>query len=175
MQLSEFLNLASGGTKYQKGMFSPTPEQIEYLVGQAFGGIGRESMKLATTIEKTVSGEELPIYKIPLYGRFVGETKGSAAESSRFYKNIEELNGMDLEIKGRRENREPTRDFMLENPEARLLPMANKTYKAIQSLRKRRTQLLERNASREAVQRVEEAITKRMKILNDRIKSIKDK
>ena len=82
---------------------------------------------------------------------------------------------MDLEIKGRRENREPTRDFMLDNPEARLLPMANKTYKAIQSLRKRRTQLLERNASREAVQRVEEAITKRMKILNDRIKSIKDK
>ena len=175
MQLSEFLNFASGGTKYQKGMFSPTPEQIEYLVGQAFGGIGRESVKLATTIQKTVSGEELPIYKIPLYGRFVGETKGSAAESSRFYKNIEELNGMDLEIKGRRENREPIRDFMLDNPEARLLPMANKTYKAIQALRKRRTQLLERNASREAVQRVEAAITKRMKILNDRVKSIKDK
>jgi GNAT superfamily N-acetyltransferase len=175
MQLSEFLNFASGGTKYQKGMFSPTPEQIEYLAGQAFGGIGRESMKLATTIEKTITGEELPIYKIPLYGRFVGETKGSAAESSRFYKNIERLNGMDLEIKGRRENREPTRDFMLDNPEARLLPMANKTYKAIQALRKRRTQLLERNASREAVQRVEAAITKRMKILNDRVKSIKDK
>tara|TARA_R110000772_G_scaffold118826_7_gene224643 strand:+ start:227 stop:6631 length:6405 start_codon:yes stop_codon:yes gene_type:complete len=175
MQLSEFLNFASGGTKYQKGMFSPTPEQIEYLVGQAFGGIGRESVKLSTTIQKTVSGEELPIYKIPLYGRFVGETKGSAAESSRFYKNIEELNGMDLEIKGRRENREPTRDFMLDNPEARLLPMANKTYKAIQALRKRRTQLLERNASREAVQRVEAAITKRMKILNDRVKSMKDR
>jgi hypothetical protein len=172
--LAEFLNYASGGTKHQPGVLSPTPEQIEYLVGQAFGGVGREAMKLATTVEKTATGEELPPYKIPLYGRFVGETKSSAAESNRFYKNMERLNRLDLEIKGRRKDREPIGDFMKENPEARLLPMANKTYKDVQALRKRRKELLERDAPKESIQAVEKQITRRMQVLNERVKTLQE-
>lgn len=172
--LAEFLNYASGGTKHQPGVLSPTPEQIEYLVGQAFGGVGREAMKLATTVEKTATGEELPPYKIPLYGRFVGETKSSAAESNKFYKNMERLNRLDLEIKGRREDREPVGDFIRENPEARLLPMANKTYKDVQALRKRRAALLERDAPRESIQAVEKQITRKMQVLNDRVKTLEE-
>lgn len=167
--IAEFLNLASGGTKYQKGMFSPTPEQIEYLVGQATGGVGREISKLITTGEKLATGEELPSYKIPLAGRFYGETKSSAAESSRFYKNMERLNKLNAEIKGRRDNREPLGDFMRENPEARLAPMAEKTYKGIQQLRKRREQLVERDAPRESVKAVEEQIKRRMAVFNERV------
>jgi hypothetical protein len=173
--LAEFLNYASGGTKHQPGVLSPTPEQIEYLVGQAFGGVGREAMKLATTAEKTVTGEDLPPYKIPLYGRFVGETKSSAAESNKFYKNMERLNRLDLEIKGRREDREPVGDFIRENPEARLLPMANKTYKDVQELRKRRKALLERDASRESIKAVENQITRKMQLLNDRVKAFEER
>jgi hypothetical protein len=170
--LAEFLNYASGGTKYQPGVVSPTPEQIEYLVGQVFGGVGREAIKLTTTVQKTATGEDLPPYKIPLYGRFVGETKSSAAESNKFYKNMEKLNRLDLEIKGRREDREPVGDFMRENPETRLLPLANKTYKDVQALRKRRAALLERDAPRESIQAVEKMITRKMQVLNDRVRAM---
>jgi hypothetical protein len=172
--LAEYLNLASGGTKHQPGVLSPTPEQIEYLVGQVFGGVGREAMKLSTSIEKTATGEDLPPYKIPLYGRFFGETKSSAAESNRFYKNMERLNRLDLEVKGRREDKEPIGDFIRENPEARLLPLANKTYKDIQELRKRRAALLERDAPKESIQAVEKMITRRMQALNDRVKAFEN-
>ena len=171
-ELSEFLNYASGGTKYQPGVLSPTPEQIEYLVGQVFGGVGREAIKLTTSIEKTATGEDLPPYKIPLYGRFVGETKSSAAESNKFYKNMEKLNRLDLEVKGRREDGEPIGDFMRENPETRLLPLANKTYKDVQALRKRRAALLEKDAPRESIQAVEKMITRKMQVLNDRVKAM---
>jgi hypothetical protein len=170
--LAEFLNYASGGTKYQPGVVSPTPEQIEYLVGQVFGGVGREAIKLTTTVQKTATGEDLPPYKIPLYGRFVGETKSSAAESNKFYKNMEKLNRLDLEIKGRREDREPVGNFMRENPETRLLPLANKTYKDVQALRKRRAALLERDAPRESIQAVERMITRKMQVLNDRVRAM---
>jgi hypothetical protein len=170
--LAEFLNYASGGTKYQPGVVSPTPEQIEYLVGQVFGGVGREAIKLTTSIEKTATGEDLPPYKIPLYGRFVGETKSSAAESNKFYKNMEKLNRLDLEVKGRREDREPIGDFMRENPETRLLPLANKTYKDVQALRKRRAALLEKDAPRESIQAVEKMITRKMQVLNERVKAM---
>jgi hypothetical protein len=171
--LAEFLNYASGGDADRKGVLSPTPEQIEYLVGQAFGGVGREAIKLTTTIQKTATGEDLPPYKIPLYGRFVGETKSSAAESNKFYKNMMELNELQSVVDGRRDRREPIGDFMRENPETRLLPLANKTYKDVQALRKRRAALLERDAPRESIQAVENMITRKMQVLNERVKALK--
>jgi hypothetical protein len=173
--LAEFLNAASGGDKDRQGVISPTPEQIEYLIGQATGGVGRELVKLTTTIDKTITGEELPPYKIPLYGRFVGETKSAAAESNKFYKNMKELNELNNVVTGRRERKEPLGDFLKENPEARLLPLANKTFKDVQELRKRRKALLERNAPKESIQAVEKLITRRMQVLNERVKAMEDR
>jgi hypothetical protein len=170
--LAEFLNAASGGDKDRQGVISPTPEQLEYLIGQATGGVGRELVKLTTTIDKTITGEDLPPYKIPLYGRFVGETKSAAAESNKFYKNMKELNELNNVVKGRRDRKEPLGDFMRENPEARLLPLANKTFKDVQELRKRRAALLERGAPKESIQAVEKMITRRMQVLNDRVRAM---
>jgi hypothetical protein len=64
-QLSEFLNLATGGTDYKPGVFSPTPDQIDYLVGVAFGGVGREALKAEQTVTAGVTGEELPRTRSP--------------------------------------------------------------------------------------------------------------
>lgn len=171
-QIAKFLNYASGGTEFKPGVLSPTPDQIDYLIGQATGGLGREALKVEQTVTKTITGEELPSYKIPLVGRFYGETKSSAAESSRFYKNMTELNEHENEIKGRREKRQPIGDYFQENPEARLAPMARKTYADIQKLRKRREMLVERDAPRESVKAVENQITTKMRMLNERVEAL---
>ena len=170
-QIAKFLNYASGGTEFKPGVLSPTPDQIDYLIGQGTGGIGRELLKAEQTALKTASGEELPPYKIPVVGRFYGETKSSAAESGRFYKNLTKLNEHENEIKGRRESKQPIADYIAENPESRLAPMGRKVYADIQKLRKRKEQLVERDAPRESVQAVEKMITARMKTLNDRVAS----
>jgi len=171
-QIAKFLNYASGGTEFKPGVLSPTPDQIDYLIGQGTGGLGREALKVEQTIAKTATGEELPPYKIPLVGRFYGETKSSAAESGRFYKNLTKLNEHENEIKGRRASGQPTAEYMTENPEARLAALGRKTYTDIQKLRKRKEQLVERDAPRESVQAVEKMITQRMKTLNDRVSAL---
>jgi hypothetical protein len=173
-KIAEYLNLASGGTDFKPGIFSPTPDQLEYLFGQATGGVGREISKLVTTVEKTVTGEDLPSYKIPLVGRFYGETKSSAAESGRFYANMEKLNKHENEIKGRREKKQPMGDYLTENPEARLAPMARATDQEIRKLRKRRESLIERDAPKESVQAVEKMITRKMQVLNDRVRALEE-
>ncbi len=173
-EIARFLNFASGGTDFKPGVLSPTPDQLEYLVGQATGGIGRELSKAATTVEKTITGEELPSYKIPLVGRFYGETKSSAAESGRFYKNMEKLNKHENEIKGRRESKQPLGDYLKDNPEARLAPMARKVYQDVRELRKRREALIDRNAPKESVQAVEKMITRKMQALNDRVRTLEE-
>lgn len=168
-QVAKFMNYASGGTKYQPGVLSPTPDQIDYLIGQATGGLGREALKASTSIEKTYTGEELPAYKIPVVGRFYGEAKGSAAEASRFYKNLERLNKLENEIKGRRENKEPLGDFLSEHPEARLAKRAHEIQSDLKKLRERKEKLIERDAPRESIKVVEEQMTRKMKLLNDRV------
>ena len=168
-EVSYYLNLMSGGDKDVKGVISPTPDQIDYLIGQAFGGLGREALKVAKTAEATVTGEELAPYNIPLAGRFYGNTKAGYAESSKFYRNIERLNTLENQIQGRQKRGESTADFVKENPEARLIAASNQIERNISALRKRKEKLIKDGAPRASVRAVENQITAQMKRLNEKM------
>jgi hypothetical protein len=171
-ELARFFNLASGGTDFTPGKFSPTPEQLEYLGGQLTGGVGRETGKIVKTAELLATGEDLPPYVIPLAGRLYGENTGSAAESNRFYENIRQMNLHNNELQGRRLRREPTGEYLRENPDARLATQASRVYRQIQDMRKRKREMLGRNASRESIRLIEQQITNRMKQFNDQVSRI---
>ena len=171
-QLSYYLNLASGGTDFAPGGVSPTPDQLDYLIGQVTGGVGRESMKVEQTISALATGQDLPPYQIPLAGRMYGKTTGSAAEASAFYDNIREMNVHNNELQGRRLRREPTGEYLRENPDARLATQASRVYRQVQDLRKRKREMVERGASRESVKIIEQQITNRMQQFNDRVSRI---
>ena len=171
--LSKFLNYASGGTEFKKGVFSPTPDQIDYLAGVATGGLGREISKGAQTVGATISGEELPTYKIPLVSRFYGNTNEAASVASKFYENIKELNEHAAEIKGRRESRQDVGEYMKDNPEARLTPMATGVYNIINNLTKQKKMALERGLPRERIKQIETQMQMQMKRLNDRVREVR--
>jgi hypothetical protein len=168
-ELSYYLNLASGGTEFAPGAFSPTPDQLDYLVGQIFGGLAREGMKVEQTAAALVTGQELPPYKIPLVGRFYGDTAGSSATSSRFYNNLQRMNIHSNEIAGRREAGRPIGEYMAKNPEARLASEAQRTYRDVQKLRKRKREMLDKGASKESIRVIEQQITRRMERFNERL------
>ena len=169
-EISYFLNLASGGTKYQKGAISPTPDQLDYLVGQATGGVGREIMKAEQTITSMLTGEELPSYKIPLVGRFYNDTSSQAAQANQFYDNITKMANHENEIKGRMKNRENTTEYLRENPEARLWRMANRIENEISELNRQKKELIAKNAPKEQVQRIEQMRTRKMEQFNNTVR-----
>lgn len=172
--MAKFLNGATGGTDYTPGGASPTPDQIDYLIGQLTGGVGRELLKAEQAVTSQFTGEELPIYKIPLVGRFIGDSEGQAAERNRFYNNIILLNKHEREIKGRQKDRVPARDYLMEYPEARLYSYANQVERNIRTLRKRRDVLIEQDAPKERVKQVENQMTIQMKKFNERVKSAQE-
>ena len=173
--LSEALNTASGGTKYTPGVISPTPDQIDYLIGQATGGVGREILKTEQTIRSTITGEELPPNKMPLVGRFYGDTKGSSSVANKFYENLLMLNKHENEIKGRAKNSENVQEYLRDNPEARLFQSANTVERNVQQLRKLRNELVEKDAPKERIKAMEANITKQMSTLNDSIEKAEAK
>jgi hypothetical protein len=167
--LAEFMNSVSGGTKDAPGRISPTPDQIDYFISQVFGGVGREALKIERTIRSQFTGEELPPQAIPLAGRFYGDTKGSSAVSSAFYENLKEMNIHENTIKGMRKRKENVQEYFKENPEARMFDEAGRVEREVQALRKRRRELVEKNAPKESVRAIEARITARMKRFNDRV------
>jgi hypothetical protein len=169
------LNAVSGGTDYKPGVVSPTPDQIDYLIGQVTGGVGREVLKVSQAVESGVTGEDLPTYKIPVAGRFYGDIKELSAVSSRYYDNLTRMNQHENEIKGRAADRVPIGDYFEDNPEARLVSLSNRIEREVSDLRRRKRELIKREASKESIKMVEEAIRRRMQSLNDAIERAQER
>jgi hypothetical protein len=169
--LSEAINIMSGGTEYTRGTLSPTPDQIDYLWGQVTGGVGRELSKVEQTATATATGETLPLYKIPLVGRFVGDADGPTGQASRFYESLNRINAHEAQMKGlAKDGRlEEARQYRDENPEVALITVANVTERQVRRLRARKRELLANDAPREAITAIEEQITQAMKRLNEAV------
>ena len=174
-KLAEFLNFASGGTKYKKGELSPTADQIDYLVGQATGGVGREVQKVSETIKSQFTGEELPTYRKPLVGKIFGDINSPAAVSARFYQTVTEMAQHENEIKGRQKNRENVREYFNEYPEAKLIDQANRIENDISKMNRDKRELMERNAPKEQIKRIEDRKINIMRQFNQRVVKMSQK
>ena len=173
--VAETINTLSGGTKYKPGIASPTPDQIEYLIGQVTGGVGREVGKTVTTAESFATGEDLPSHKVPLLGRFYGNSEGQAAQGNAFYSNIKEINEHESTVKGLRKDHKgrEAAEYIRDNPDAMLIGIANKTEQRVQELRRSKRELTERGASKESIKMIELRITNEMKRFNERVEMLK--
>jgi hypothetical protein len=170
--LAEHINKLTGGTNYKAGAWSPTPDQIDYVFGQIFGGTGREVMKLDETVSSLLHGEELPTHKIPLVGRLYGETSGNSVERSNYYDNIKMLNEHAAEIKGLRHEQDGSKKvsaYLLDNPEARLTVTSKGIQAEIDKLNDRRRELARRGAPSTTLRALDDRIGKTMKRLNDQV------
>ena len=168
-ELSKFLNYASGGTKYQKGLVSPTADQLDYLIGQATGGVGREVLKAEQAVTSLATGEELPSYKVPLVGKFYGDVGSQASQANKFYDNITNMANHENEVKGRIKNREDVNSYYRDHPEARLYTQANTAENEITKINKEKKDAIERNSPPAVIKRIEDRKTAIMKRFNDRV------
>lgn len=164
--LSEAINYATGGTDYVPGKFSPSPDAIDYLIGQAAGGIGRELSKAARWGTGAVTGEEVSMYATPLIGRFAGSVSGSSAARDRFYDTLRRLNEEEAEFKGRREHGEDAASYLRDHPDVRYADAAQHIEREISALTKRKREMVRRGASREMVRLIERQIQARMDRVN---------
>lgn len=172
---SEAINLATGGNEYVAGVLSPTPDQIDYLIGQVTGGVGRELSKLEQTSLGLIRGETVPAFKVPLLGRFVGDAASQASEGTAFYANVAKFNELETEIKGLQGDGRVAEAQQLRagRPDAYLIAVANAAERQVQRLRREKRALIEDGAPRERVKEVEARITQAMARLNRAAEAVK--
>lgn len=165
---AELINKATGGTDAKQGLWSPTPDQIDYLIGQIAGGTGREIMKAEQVVESAFTGEELPTYKVPLVGRLIGSTGDGAVEATAYYDNLKRLNEHEAEIKYLKENGNAREviSYTQDNPEVKMLGFAANVEKTIDRMKKQRRVLISRGGNSKVI---DQAINAQMKKLNDKL------
>ncbi len=166
--IAEFLNYVSGGTEFNKGAFSPTGDDINYVVTQYLGGVGREAMRakeFATSIGKE---EPFEPYKVPILGKVYGDINAPASVANKFYLNVKQMAEHENELKGRKGP--AISAYIKENPEARLSKMANNLENDISKLNKTKREFIERNAPEDRIRRIEEQKLRMMKQFNEKVK-----
>lgn len=125
---SEFMNWASGGNEDQAGVLSPTPDQVDYALGQVTGGVGREVAKVGALAVAGVKDladvprEEIPLYKLPLAGRLIGSVSEPAALHGKLFEVRTRINDKYARYKGLKERgqTEEANAFWDANPELEL-------------------------------------------------------
>jgi hypothetical protein len=172
--IAEGINGVTGGNAYVAGALSPTPDQIDYLLGQVTGGVGRELSKVEQTAISTATGEDVPSFKMPLVGRFYGDAKEQAAQGGQFYSNVNHLNEIETEVKAMRKDGKSAdaQQVLRDNPDAYLIAQANVAERQVQRLNKEKRDLVAKGADRDLVKAKELQITAVMTRLNNAMEKI---
>lgn len=162
--LAELVNYATGGTEFTRGELSPTPDQIDYLVGQLTGGVGRETTKLLQSSQAATTGDDLPWHKIPLIGRFIGDADSDGAKQSAFYNNMDKVRKHAEEVKGLRASGRSSEavEYANKHPHAKLHLAARAAEKQVKGMRDRKRELEQAGAPREEIRALEKRMIQRM-------------
>lgn len=173
--VSEAIVKVTGGSDYQPGAVNWTPDQLDYVIGQLTGGLGRELMKVEQTATAPFTGDELPPYKIPLVGRVYGNTRGPASESDKFYENLTKLNGVEREIKGRARDEAEVDEYMATEPLADLVGLGNSAQNQISKLRQVRREVVRQGLPgyQSEVKELNQQIGDVMKTVNQEVRRAK--
>ena len=168
--MSYALNYMTGGGAYGKGLISPTADEIDYLIAQYTGGVGREITKAARFVGSLGKDEEIPPYKVPILGKLYGETTTPSAVTDKFYKNVITLAEHEGTIKRMREKKVSTQEYKQEYPETKLIDRVNRIENEISKLNRTIKDLSDKPESdftKDRIKRLKEQKTRMMTRFNE--------
>jgi len=153
----------SGGTEFTKGVVSPTADDIDYVVGQYLGGVGREVQKIYQLGKSQATGEDVEQFRVPILGKMYGETTSPAAVSSNFYRTIIRMSEHESEIKGRRDKGQSAESYVAANPESRMFVAANSVENQVSKINRMVRDIRKNNPDDPRIKLFEERKTEIMK------------
>lgn len=168
------INAATGGSEWEQGAISPTPEAIQYLVEQAFGGVLREANKLGATATAAATGEELAPHQWFLAGRVYGNTTGMNGQSGTYYDNNKRINVALAEAKARVERGEDVDAVLKDVPLAKAAGVEKLADKRVSDLTKlrRKVQASDLSDKKDQVKAINKEIESTMRLLNQAVAEV---
>ncbi len=136
--ISKAINDLTGGTPYEKGMASPSPEMIRYLAQTVGGGVLRELEKSVDSSVRAINGEKVKTTGIPALGRFYGEVDDDQVQMSRYYDQASKINKLQSSLSAAKKagDGEAVKRMYKENPELKMAQAQDEIQAALSKLNK---------------------------------------
>lgn len=134
--ISEAINRMTGGSQYEAGSASPTPERIRYLAQTAGGGVLRELEKGINAGTAAARGDKVKSSQIPVIGRFYGEVDADQVQASRYFENKGRIKKAESSFKAMEKAGDAAalEKFVKDHPEVLMADNINEMQKAISEL-----------------------------------------
>jgi hypothetical protein len=167
-ELAKGVNALTGGRDFSKGAMSPTPEEMKYAIMAVGGGLLREIEKGTNSAILASRGDSVPPYQVPLFGALYGEVDDAQVQRTRYYKNVEKIDGLAAEMKALRGAKRSDEARTLQKADP-LSHLAGAAQSIGQSLAEMNHQAAGKTDNPDALKKLDERRTAAMKRLNDRV------
>lgn len=169
--ISKAFNSLTGGTDYEAGMLSPTPERIRYLAQTVGGGVLREMEKTINASTAASRGEKVKMSQIPLAGRFYGEVNDDQVKTSRYFENSKKIDAVETTMKTivKAGDSAALDKLQKEHPEIAMIGLGNQVQSAVAKLNKLAVQTINEP---ETIKQVDANRVEIMDVLNKAVKDL---
>ena len=173
-EFARWMNLFTHGTDTTKGLWSPTGDDIDFLVSSITGPVVGSVAKTAKYIEAKQTGEEVPAYRVPVLGRFQGELDSKPVITSRFYNNINAMYEHELTLKNLSKDPVAKREYLKEHPEARAYKFAEQYESQINNINADKKKRQAAGRPQEQIDRLDNKKIILMNRFNDHLEKIRN-
>ena len=173
-EFARWMNKLTLGTDYTKGGWSPTGDDIDFLASTYLGPVLGSIHKTYAYAKAKLSGEEVPAYKVPVLGRFQGETDSKPVITSRFYTNLNAMYEHEFTLKNLRDNPQATAQYYKDHPDARGWRIAEGFDAKINQINAAKKQQEMNHAPKEVLQRLDNVKIIQMNKFNDAIEKLRN-
>ena len=169
--ISKAMNSLTGGTDYEAGIISPTPERMRYLSQVVGGGVLREIEKSADSTAKVLRGEDVNPRGFPVVGRFYGEVDSDQSERTRYFDAANKIRKIETSIKAAQKagDTATANRIAQENPEVAIADYLDGVQRRISKLNKQAAETI--NNPKELA-RIDKERADEMRELNKEVKAV---
>ncbi|MDP3627119.1 MAG: LPD38 domain-containing protein [Hydrogenophaga sp.] len=171
-EVSRIINTMTGGSDYEKGLISPTPERLRYLAQVPGGGLLREIEKTVNTTVDAVTGQPVKSSGVPVLGRFYGEVDDANVQRSRYFDNVREIETLERKIKAAENAGDFDAAERMEK-EGAVVDAAKEKRRAKKEITELNREAMETIGDREKLRALDDDRTAVMRDLNDEVAAIR--
>ena len=171
MGISKAINAMTGGTDYEAGKLSPTPERLRYIAQTVGGGVLREIEKTINASTAATYGRDVKPSALPVVGRFYGEVDDDQVKTSRYFENSTKLDKLEntVKIMTKAGDAQALDKLMAAHPEVALVKLGNKVQTAVAKLNKN---AIESVSDADGIRAIDESRVEIMDVLNQAVSQL---
>ena len=173
-EFARWMNLMTRGTDFSKGAWSPTGDDIDFLVSSVTGPVVGSVARTIKYGKAKMAGEEVPAYQTPVLGRFEGELDSKPVITSRFYNNINAMYEHELTLKNLSKDPVAKKEYLKEHPEARAYKFAEQYEAKINDINATKKKFQMAGRPQEQIDRLDNKRIILMNRFNDQLEKIRN-